>query len=71
MIFTLGDRIKINTVWKGNGEIVAMRHAVGNHNTGSLSFGADVLCGDGKVRFFFLHDLARWNPERLQPLNAA
>lgn len=68
MIFNVGDRIKIDVIWQGMGEIVALRHAVGNHRTGALSYGADVLCGDGKMRFCFMHDLAQWNPERLAPL---
>ena len=62
--FKINDIVIAN--WKGErGCIVAFRHAVGNHNTGSLSYGADLLMESGKVAFAFLHDLVRNNPEKL------
>lgn len=65
--FSVGDRIKIDScsVPDKRGEIIALRHNVGNLQTGSLSFGADVLLPSGNTRFFFLHDIARWNPEAM------
>jgi hypothetical protein len=67
--FNIGDRIKVESASRPDdtkGEIVALRHAVGNTRTGSLSFGADVLMlPSGRVVFFFLHDIARWNPDKI------
>lgn len=71
LIFDIGDVIIVDSYgvrYKGKGQIVALRHAIGNYNTGSLSAGADVLCGDGKVRFFYLHDIAGWNKDKLTAL---
>ena len=50
------------------GQIVAMRHAVGNTRTGSLSWGADILLGNGRVIFAYLHDLAKDNADKLEAL---
>jgi hypothetical protein len=71
MIFDIGDRINIESCTRPTtrGEIVALRHAVGNTRTGELSFGADVLLyPSGRVVFFFLHDIARWNAAKLEAL---
>jgi hypothetical protein len=70
LIFDVGDIIVVGTTYNPiKGQIVALRHAVGNHRTGDLCAGADVLCSDGKVRFCFLHDIARANKERLNVLS--
>lgn len=65
--FNIGDRITIDSAvgYKGGAEILALRHAIGNHRTGQLSFGCDVLRDDGRTTFYFLADVARWNAERL------
>jgi hypothetical protein len=72
-IFEVGDTIAIDSCagFKGRGQIQAIRHEVGNTRLGTLSLGADVLRADGKVSFYFLHNIARWNAEALKPLTAA
>jgi hypothetical protein len=70
LLFDTGDFVTLDSCsYRGRGQIQTVRHAVGNHRTGDLSLGCDVLRGDGKVQFYFLHDVARWNPDRLAALS--
>lgn len=71
LLFDVGDIVNVDSYghkFTGKGQIVALRHAVGNHRTGSLSFGADILFSDGRVGFIFLHDLVKWNTSKLEVL---
>lgn len=71
LLFDVGDVVTIDSAggFNGKAQIVAIRHAIGNYRTGTMSVGADVLRGDGNVSFYYLHDLARWNAEKLDKLN--
>jgi len=64
--FEVGDHINIDTAagFKGRAEIVAIRHQASG-GTDRLFLGADVLRSDGKVTFYYLHDIVRWNPEAM------
>jgi hypothetical protein len=71
LLFDVGDIVNIDSYghkFTGKGQIVALRHAIGNHRTGSLSMGADILFADGRVGFIYLHDLARQNKDKLGAL---
>lgn len=64
-VFEIGDTIDIDSCsHKGRGQIQAIRH-VANGNS-ALHIGADVLRQDGKVSFYYLHDIARWNATALE-----
>lgn len=72
LIFDVGDIINVKSYshnYEGKGQIVALRHAIGNHRTGTLSAGCDVLMGDGRVAFIFLHDLVKANVTKLAELS--
>jgi hypothetical protein len=72
LLFDAGDIVNVKVSYpfkyEGKGQIVAMRHAVGNTRTGSLSWGADILLGNGRVIFAYLHDLAKDNADKLEAL---
>ena len=71
LLFEKGDIVNVESLswnYKGKGQIVALRHAIGNSRTGALSWGADILLGDGRVVFVYLHDLTKWNAEKLEAL---
>jgi len=71
LIFDVGDIVDVKSYshgYEGKGQIVALRHVVGNLRTGSLSAGCDLLLGDGRVCFVYLHDLVKTNMARLTAL---
>jgi hypothetical protein len=65
-VFEVGDTINIDSAsgYKGRGQIQAIRHE-SSGRPGSLYVGADVLREDGRMTFYFLHDIARWNADTL------
>lgn len=71
-IFEVGDFVSRGPLYSNErAQIMAIRHAVGNANIGSLSLGADLLTERGKVVFAFMHDIARNNPQPLAARFAA
>jgi|HubBroStandDraft_3_1064219.scaffolds.fasta_scaffold42574_5 hypothetical protein len=72
LLFDVGDIVNVDSPYShkytGKGQIVALRHAVGNTRLGSLSMGADILLANGRVVFVYLHDLAKDNADKLGAL---
>lgn len=62
--FKVGDIIKIDpsSGYKGRASILAWRPSTMQRTHGYI---ADLLCEDGNVRGHYLHDIAKWNPDKL------
>ena len=71
--FNVGDQIRVRPWDNGGtvGEILCFRQEIGNHRTGALSYGCDVLLSNGKTQFRYMHDVTRDNPDRMEALRLA
>jgi hypothetical protein len=62
--FKAGDILTLNSVrYRGRGSVIRFRDVA--MRRGTFDIGADLLCEDGTLRFYYLHDLTLWNPDKL------
>ncbi len=61
--FRVGDFIKVTFPKPQRAQIIRFRDEIGNHRTGEMSLGADLLLEDGKISFHFMKWIVDANPD--------